>query len=53
MLISGSLIFTAGVGENSPHIRSIICEGLDFMGVELDGEKVRVLEGSLVASLEL
>ena len=33
------LIFTAGIGENSPHIRSMICEGLDFMGVKLDEEK--------------
>ena len=34
-----ALIFTAGIGENSPHIRSMICEGLDFMGVKLDEEK--------------
>ena len=34
-----ALIFTAGIGENSPHIRSMVCEGLDFMGVELDEEK--------------
>jgi len=30
------LVFTAGVGENSPDIRAWVCEGLDFLGVELD-----------------
>ena len=33
------ICFTAGVGENSPIIRNIICENyLQFMGVELDQE---------------
>ncbi|MEA2063250.1 MAG: acetate kinase [Gemmatimonadota bacterium] len=31
-----SLVFTAGVGENSPLIRAKTCAGLEFMGVELD-----------------
>ncbi len=30
------LIFTGGVGENSDTNRSGICEGLEFMGIELD-----------------
>jgi len=30
------LIFTGGVGENSDTNRSGICEGLEFLGVELD-----------------
>lgn len=34
-----AICFTAGVGENSPIIRDIICENyLAFMGVELDEE---------------
>jgi acetate kinase len=33
-----ALVFTAGVGENSPEIRAAICEGLGFLGVELDPE---------------
>ena len=34
-----AICFTAGVGENSPIIRSIICDNyLKFMGVELDDE---------------
>lgn len=30
------LIFTAGIGENSPEIREKICQGLEFAGVYLD-----------------
>jgi acetate kinase len=30
------IVFTAGVGENSPLIRTKTCEGLEFMGVEID-----------------
>ncbi len=34
-----ALIFTAGVGENSSYVRKKVCEGLEFMGIELDDEK--------------
>lgn len=30
------LVFTGGIGENAPEIRSRICEGLGFLGIELD-----------------
>ena len=30
------LVFTAGVGENSAEIRAAACEGLGFLGIELD-----------------
>lgn len=30
------LIFTAGIGENSPQIRESVCQGLEFAGVYLD-----------------
>ena len=33
---SDALIFTGGIGENSPEIRARVCEGLAWMGVELD-----------------
>ena len=33
------LVFTAGVGENSASMRQSICQGLEFLGVELDPEK--------------
>jgi acetate kinase len=31
-----SLVFTAGVGENSPEIRERVCEKLGFLGLDLD-----------------
>lgn len=34
-----ALIFTAGVGENSPPIRAAACEAFTFLGVKLDLEK--------------
>jgi acetate kinase len=33
-----ALIFTAGIGENSPVIRRRICEGLGWLGVKLDAQ---------------
>ena len=44
-----ALIFTGGIGENSAAIRSRICAGLEWMGLELDEkknkEKVKGKEG--------
>lgn len=34
-----SLIFTAGVGENSAMIREAVCEGLEYFGIKVDKEK--------------
>ncbi|WP_303437292.1 acetate/propionate family kinase [uncultured Oscillibacter sp.] len=31
-----AVIFTAGVGENDKAIRRMVCQGLEYMGVELD-----------------
>ena len=33
------IVFTAGVGENTPYVRKHACEGLEYMGVELDDDK--------------
>jgi acetate kinase len=32
----GTLVFAGGIGENAPVIRARICDGLDFLGIELD-----------------
>ncbi|HJD92593.1 MULTISPECIES: acetate/propionate family kinase [Bacteroides] len=37
-----AIIFTGGVGENSPECRAIACDGLQFIGVELDADKNKV-----------
>ena len=34
-----ALVFTAGVGENSPEVRGAACDNLAFLGVRLDQEK--------------
>lgn len=31
-----AIVFTAGVGENSPSHRQAVCEGLSYLGVEID-----------------
>ena len=31
-----TLIFSAGIGEHSPEVRKRICDGLQFLGIELD-----------------
>jgi len=33
-----ALVFTAGVGENSPEVRAAACSGLEFLGLRLDRE---------------
>lgn len=30
------IVFTAGIGENTPTVRADVCEGLEFLGVEFD-----------------
>jgi acetate kinase len=34
-----ALVFTAGVGENSPIVRALTCQGLDFVGIKIDSAK--------------
>ncbi|CAM3127602.1 acetate kinase [Paenibacillus lupini] len=36
------ILFTAGVGENSNVLRKAVCEGISFLGVELDEERNNV-----------
>ncbi|HET8923557.1 MAG TPA: acetate kinase [Candidatus Acidoferrum sp.] len=33
-----ALVFTGGVGENSPDVRAAACSGLEFLGLRLDGK---------------
>ena len=33
------IVFTAGVGENTPHIRAGILKDMEFFGIEIDEEK--------------
>jgi acetate kinase len=31
-----ALVFTAGIGENSPDVREAVCQSLTFLGLSLD-----------------
>ncbi len=37
-----AVVFTAGLGENSPVDRKAICDGLEYMGIKIDDEKNNV-----------
>lgn len=39
------IVFTAGVGENQADMRESVCNGLSFMGVEIDTEKNKTIHG--------
>jgi acetate kinase len=34
-----AFVFTGGIGERAPAIRARICNGLDFLGIHLDGKQ--------------
>ncbi len=33
-----AVVFTAGIGENNPHLREIVCEDMDYFGIEINKE---------------
>jgi acetate kinase len=40
------IVFTGGIGQGSPGVRSLACQGLSTMGIEIDEEKNRRALGS-------
>jgi len=40
-----TLVFAGGIGENAPVIRARICDGLGFLGVELEEKRNMANEG--------
>ena len=40
-----ALVFAGGIGENSPTIRARICDGLSFLGIEIDPDRNAAREG--------
>ena len=45
-----AIAFTGGIGENSAGLRARCCQGLEFLGVELDAERNR--NGGTISSHE-
>lgn len=51
-----TLIFTAGIGENSSVLRALVCEEMDYLGIRLDNEKnmaksteIRAIDSGILA----
>lgn len=42
-----AIVFTAGIGENSDTIRKLVCEDMDYFGIELDNTKNEVRSKAL------
>ncbi len=45
-----TLVFSGGIGENCPPVRSRICEGLGSFGIELDDKRNAANEGVISAA---
>ena len=46
-----AVVFTAGIGENSPEIRRRICAGLEGLGLELDRARNEALKPGAIAEI--
>jgi acetate kinase len=44
-----TLIFSGGIGENSPTVRARICDGLGFLGIEIEEKRNATNEGVISA----
>jgi len=45
-----TLVFAGGIGENAPAVRARICEGLGFLGIELEGKRNAANAGVISAA---
>lgn len=42
-----ALVFTAGIGENSAKVRAMVCENMDYLGVQIDPDKNNNTSGGI------
>lgn len=42
-----AVVFTAGIGENSSTIRAMVCEDMEYFGIQLDEDKNRERSGEI------
>lgn len=47
-----ALVFTGGIGENSPNVRNSVCSDLEFLGIKLDPQLNENPKGEAVISTE-
>jgi acetate kinase len=45
-----TVVFAGGIGENAPEVRARICEGLGFLGIELEEKRNAANEGMISAA---
>jgi acetate kinase len=45
-----TLVFAGGIGENAPTVRARICDGLRFLGIELEEKRNAANEGVISAA---
>jgi acetate kinase len=46
-----TLVFAGGIGENAPAVRARICDGLGFLGIELEEKRNAASEGVISAAV--
>ncbi|GAB1470155.1 acetate/propionate family kinase [Chloroflexota bacterium] len=44
-----TLVFAGGIGENAPTIRARVCDGLEFLGIEIEEKRNTANEGVISA----
>jgi len=44
-----TLVFAGGIGENAPMIRARVCDGLGFLGIELE-EKLNSASATVISA---
>jgi acetate kinase len=47
-----TLVFAGGIGENAPAVRARICEGMGFLGIELEEKRNTASEAVISAAAE-
>jgi acetate kinase len=45
-----TLVFAGGIGEHAPPVRARICDGLEFLGIELEEKRNAANEGVISAA---
>lgn len=46
-----TLVFAGGIGKNAPPVRARICDGLEFLGIELEEKRNAANEGVISAAV--
>ncbi len=47
-----ALVFTAGIGENSPQVRKKSCQSLEFLGIKIDDGKNKQASGKQATEIQ-